>query len=120
MYLNAQHLMNLLALYMYYWRHSKHAQTLKVENLLSYPANKNRRISLQKFKLKKKHFTFELLRTAKYTEYSKISPWFELGGSHERCAAASADFAIFIADGAPGNPGRQVLNADTLKNKNVF
>lgn len=34
------------------------------------------------------------------------------GGSHERCAP-SIDFDIFIADGAPGNPGRQVLNADS-------
>lgn len=31
------------------------------------------------------------------------------GGSHDKCAP-SGDFEILIADGAPGKPGRQVLN----------
>jgi len=34
------------------------------------------------------------------------------GGSQEICAP-STDFDIFIALGAPGNPGRHVLNAAT-------
>lgn len=31
------------------------------------------------------------------------------GGSHDRCAP-SGDLEILIADGAPGKPGRHVLN----------
>lgn len=31
------------------------------------------------------------------------------GGSHDKCAP-SGDFEILIADGAPGKPGRHVLN----------
>lgn len=51
-------------------------------------------------------------RTARHTEYSKILPEEEEGGSHERCAP-STDLEIFMADGAPGKPGKQVLKADT-------
>lgn len=51
-------------------------------------------------------------RTARHTEYSKILPEDEEGGSHERWAP-STDLEIFMADGAPGNPGKQVLKADT-------
>lgn len=39
--------------------------------------------------------------TAKYTEYSRISPWVLDGGSHDKWAP-SPDFEIFMADGAPG------------------
>lgn len=53
--------------------------------------------------------------TAKYTEYSKISPCIDGGGSHDKCAP-SGDFEIFIADGAPGKPGRQVLNDEHCSN----
>ena len=41
-----------------------------------------------------------------------ISPVEVEGGSQERCAP-STDFEILMADGAPGKPGRHVLNADT-------
>lgn len=41
-----------------------------------------------------------------------MSPVVDGGGSQERCAP-SGDFEILIADGAPGNPGRQVLNGAT-------
>lgn len=42
-----------------------------------------------------------------------------LGGSHERCAP-SDDFEILIPDGAPGNPGRHVLNDEGWKEDNLF
>ena len=51
------------------------------------------------------------LFTAKYTEYSKITPLVLAGGSHDM-DAPSVVLLIFIADGAPGKPGKQVLNAD--------
>uniref|UniRef100_A0A182M1T8 Peptidase M24 domain-containing protein n=1 Tax=Anopheles culicifacies TaxID=139723 RepID=A0A182M1T8_9DIPT len=38
-----------------------------------------------------------------------ISPVVDGGGSHERCAP-SGDLEILIADGAPGKPGKHVLN----------
>ena len=41
-----------------------------------------------------------------------ISPVEVEGGSQERCAP-STDLEILMADGAPGKPGRHVLNADT-------
>lgn len=47
--------------------------------------------------------------TAKYTEYSRMSPSVLGGASHDKCAP-SVDFEILMADGAPGNPGRHVLN----------
>ena len=47
-----------------------------------------------------------------HTEYSMMSPVDVEGGSHERCAP-SPDLEILIAEGAPGKPGRHVLNADT-------
>ena len=40
-----------------------------------------------------------------------MSPVLVLGGSQLRCAP-SVDFEILMADGAPGNPGRQVLKAE--------
>ena len=46
------------------------------------------------------------------TEYSIMSPVEVEGGSHERWAP-SPDLEILIAEGAPGKPGRHVLNADT-------
>lgn len=45
------------------------------------------------------------------TEYSVISPDTLLGGSHDKWAP-SLDFEILIPDGAPGKPGKQVLNED--------
>ncbi len=57
----------------------------------------------------------EVCFTAKYTEYSKMSPKvLLLGGSHEIKAPSKA-FEIFMADGAPGNPGRHVLKAATYQ-----
>ena len=41
-----------------------------------------------------------------------MSPVEVEGGSHEMWAPSPA-FEILMADGAPGNPGRQVLKADT-------
>lgn len=41
------------------------------------------------------------LRTARYTEYSMISPVVLGGGSHDKCAP-SIDLDILIAEGAPG------------------
>ena len=41
-----------------------------------------------------------------------MSPVEVEGGSHERWAP-SPDLEILIAEGAPGKPGRHVLNADT-------
>lgn len=58
--------------------------------------------------------TLALLRTARYTEYSNISPCAALGGSQDKCAP-SVDLAILMADGAPGKPGRHVLKAETYK-----
>lgn len=52
--------------------------------------------------------------TARQTEYSIILPEEEDGGSQDKWAP-SADLDILMADGAPGNPGRQVLNADTYQ-----
>lgn len=49
---------------------------------------------------------------AKYTEYSNISPGRAGGGSHDKCAP-SGDFDILMADGAPGKPGKHVLNDAT-------
>lgn len=54
-------------------------------------------------------------RTARYTEYSNMPSAATCGGSHDRCAP-STDFDILMADGAPGKPGKQVLNADSYKN----
>ena len=45
-----------------------------------------------------------------------MSPVEVEGGSHERWAP-SPDFEILIAEGAPGKPGRHVLNADTWQHK---
>lgn len=61
-------------------------------------------------------FTFDCVfeRTAKYTEYSNIPSAATCGGSHDKCAP-STDLDILIADGAPGKPGKQVLNADSYK-----
>lgn len=39
------------------------------------------------------------------------------GGSHDKCAP-SGDFEILIADGAPGYPGKHVLNDEAYKFKN--
>ncbi len=52
------------------------------------------------------------LLTARYTEYSTMSPVEVDGGSHERWAP-SPDLDTLMADGAPGKPGRHVLKADT-------
>lgn len=41
-----------------------------------------------------------------------MSPFEVEGGSHETCAP-SLVFEIFMADGAPGYPGRHVLKAET-------
>jgi hypothetical protein len=41
------------------------------------------------------------------------------GGSHDKCAP-SGDFEIFIADGAPGNPGRQVLKGAGYKKRQLL
>ena len=49
---------------------------------------------------------------ARYTEYSMMSPAALWGGSQERWAP-SWDLLILMAEGAPGNPGRHVLKADT-------
>jgi hypothetical protein len=43
-----------------------------------------------------------------------MSPWVDGGGSHDKCAP-SGDFEILMADGAPGNPGKQVLNGAGCK-----
>ena len=43
--------------------------------------------------------------------YSTISPVLVEGGSQLRCAP-SVDLDILIAEGAPGKPGKQVLNAE--------
>ena len=51
-----------------------------------------------------------------HTEYSIMSPVEVEGGSHERWAP-SPDLEILIAEGAPGKPGRHVLNADTWQHK---
>ena len=43
--------------------------------------------------------------------YSTMSPVLVLGGSQLRCAP-SVDLEILMAEGAPGKPGRHVLNAE--------
>jgi len=50
--------------------------------------------------------------TARYTEYSMMSPVENEGGSQLRCAPPSA-LEILMAEGAPGKPGMQVLKAET-------
>ena len=52
------------------------------------------------------------LLTAKYTEYSMISPVEVEGGSHDKWAPSGL-LEILIAEGAPGKPGRHVLKALT-------
>ena len=56
-----------------------------------------------------------VLLTAKYTENSVIIP-FVLDGGAQDIDAPSAVLLILMADGAPGKPGRQVLNAETSEN----
>ncbi|KAK2194273.1 hypothetical protein NP493_1g10012 [Ridgeia piscesae] len=55
------------------------------------------------------------LRTARYTEYSVIRPAVFWGGSQDKCAPSGL-LLILIADGAPGKPGRHVLNAEISLN----
>jgi len=50
-------------------------------------------------------------RMARYTEYSIISPK-ELCGGSQLITAPSLTLEILIEQGAPGNPGRHVLNAE--------